>query len=424
MNKPKRSTPARMNIRSLDKIRDIYRKIYIYGMYTREEFIKSGSVSSPENYDKIIKQLRDLYFYNVDDCEKVVEADTENSGKHKRYKFRRNYFESPGEQLVAVYGLYAVSEASVSEIIRCLCAAHSSQTGITVSGLSLTCPVNDESAPSPEPRIRRRLDKLCEYGYLKKFGKYYQMKDALAELSDNELISLFYYASFCSGIGYPRVAAFFLRESIRRHIMIRGLNEPPEAFLFRDSTCAGILDEQVVMTLIDCCLRDSVISVKIKGVSHTLKPLKLRIDTKYGRWYLIALSESTPMIIRVSNITDINELEEKFDRVKAEKIADEKLKFCLLSNPGTNRPVTIRAELRFPNRYTREQFEREMLIGEITKGESNEFYTAMITDTSELKPFLRSYAGYLRILPSEENTLREEILSEYEEMLKNYESVQ
>ena len=424
MNKPKKSTLVRMNIRNLDKIRDIYRKIYIYGMYTREDFIKSGSVSSPESYDKIIKQFRDLYFYNVDDCEKAIEADTENSGKHKRYKFRRNYFESPGEQLVAVYGLYAVSDASVDEIIRCLCAAHSSQAGITVSGLSLTCPVKDESAPSPESRIRRRLDKLCEYGYLTKHGKYYQMKDALAELSDNELISLFYYASFCSGIGYPRVAAFFLRESIRRHIMMRGLNEPPEAFLFRDSTCAGILDEQVVMTLLDCCLRDSVISAKIKGVSHTLKPLKLRIDTKYGRWYLIALSESTPMIIRVSNITDINELEEKFDRVKAEKIADEKLKFCLLSNPATNRPVTIRAELRFPNRYTREQFEREMLIGEITKGESNEFYTAKVTDTSELKPFLRSYAGYLRILPSEEHTLREEILSEYEEMLKNYESVQ
>ena len=153
-------------------------------MYTREDFIKSGSVSSPENYDKIIRQLRDLYFYNVDDCEKAVEADTESSGKHKRYKFRRNYFESPGEQLVAVYGLYAVSEASVDEIIRCLCAAGSSQTGITVSGLSLTCPVNDESAPSPESRIRRRLDKLCEYGYLTKRGKYYKMKDMLAELSD------------------------------------------------------------------------------------------------------------------------------------------------------------------------------------------------------------------------------------------------
>ena len=205
---------------------------------------------------------------------------------------------------------------------------------------------------------------------------------------------------------------------------MRGLKEPPEAFLFRDSTCAGILDEQVVMTLLDCCLCSSIISAKIKGVSHTLKPLKLRIDTKYGRWYLIALSESTPLIIRVSNITDVNELEEKFDRVKAEEIACDKLKYCLLSNPETVSPVTISAELRFPNRYTREQFEREMLIGEITKGESNEFYTAKVTDTSELKPFLRSYAGYLRILPSEEHTLREEILSEYEEMLKNYESVQ
>ena len=424
MNKPRKSTFVRMNIRSLDKIRDIYRKIYIYGMYTRKDFIKSGSVSSPENYDKIIRQLRDLYFYNVDDCEKAVETDTESSGKHKRYKFRRNYFESPGEQLVAVYGLYAVSEASVDEIIRCLCAAGSSRTGITVSGLSLTCPVNDESAPSPEPRIRRRLDKLCEYDYLTKRGKYYKMKDTLAELSDNELISLFYYASFCSGIGYPRVAAFFLRESIRRHIMSRGLKEPPEAFLFRDSTCAGILDEQIVMTLLECCLHNSVISVKIKGVSHMLKPLKLRIDTKYGRWYLIALSESNTMLIRVSNITDIKELEEKFDREKAEEIACAKLKYCLLSNPETVLPVTIRAELKFPNRYTREQFEREMLIGEINKIESDEFYTAIVTDTSELKPFLRSYAGYLRILPSEEHTLREEIMSEYEEMLKNYESVQ
>ena len=65
-----------------------------------------------------------------------------------------------------------------------------------------------------------------------------------------------------------------------------------------------------------------------------------------------------------------------------------------------------------------------MLIGEINKIGSDEFYTAIVTDTGELKPFLRSYAGYLRVLPSEEHTLREELLSEYEEMLKNYESVQ
>ena len=155
-----------------------------------------------------------------------------------------------------------------------------------------------------------------------------------------------------------------------------------------------------------------------------LKPLKLRIDTKYGRWYLIALSESNTMLIRVSNITDIKELEEKFDREKAEEIACAKLKYCLLSNPETVLPVTIRAELKFPNRYTREQFEREMLIGEINKIGSDEFYTAKVADTGELKPFLRSYAGYLRVLPSEEHTLREELLSEYEEMLKNYESVQ
>lgn len=426
-----------MNLHDLDRIRRVYSRIFTYGIDTREDFINNETVSSPETYDKIIRLLRDLYYYDVDDCPKVIEADTDESGKYKRYKFKRDYFTDSGDLLSAAYGLSSISDRNIYDIIRCL-SDISCKGSDTVSNISKTFDCDDKYCDESKddgdnkPRIRRRLDNLREYGYMAKKSKSYHINDRLSKITDDDLIMLYYLASFFSGAGYPRVAAVFLRKTLLRYINFRGLNAPTDAFLFRDSICANIFDEQVVYILMECCSEHRRISAEINAKSFKLDPVYLKIDTKLGRWYLFALTDdNSPLIVRVSNMMKIKELPETFDYDKAETVINEKLKYCYISNPyatvsGTKLPVTVEAELRFDNKhiYMREQFEREILVGKIDVRDESEIYHAEIADVNELKPFLRSYAGYIKVLPSEEHNLDKELLNEYEEMLKNYESVQ
>lgn len=47
-----------------------------------------------------------------------------------------------------------------------------------------------------------------------------------------------------------------------------------------------------------------------------------------------------------------------------------------------------------------------------------------LNDPVEIKPFLRCYGAFLRIVPSEQHNLGEELREEYERMLEQYGSLQ
>lgn len=66
------------------------------------------------------------------------------------------------------------------------------------------------------------------------------------------------------------------------------------------------------------------------------------------------------------------------------------------------------------------QFEREMLIGYIEKRGETEYYCADVSDINDIKPFLRSYGAYVKVLPGEQHALNDDLKNEYERMLSQY----
>lgn len=411
----------RKDIRDFSQIRTILEHIYQYGFYTREDFIREELVGSPRVYDNIVRQLRDLYF--LDEGPSVLEE--AKRGKYKYYRFKRDYFGEAGERLTAPFGLFSIKDSAIEKLLYCLSLSASGK-GVDIAEAVAACwDENDEKYDGRDysPTIRRRLHSLSEAGYAVKREKRYWLNDVLQTLSDNELVQLYYLASFYAGAGFPRVTAAFLQRSLRRQMIFRGLPEPAQAFLFRDNTYGNIFDEEVVYQLLQCCKNHTEAELALPHQDETVnvKPVALRIDTRLGRWYLLAAQDAGP-VRKVSNIQKVQGSDSAFPYDQAAEELKTALKHNYISGKMCDAPILVEAELCFGNSPLRRQFEREILMGRIEERDGREYYVVELNDPYEMKPFLRCYGAFLRILPSGQHQLDVELREEYERMLEHYES--
>lgn len=406
---------GRKDIREFSQIRAVLEHIYRYGFYTREDFIKEKFVGSPRAYDNIVRQLRDLYFTDHDGSSVLEES---RRGKYKCYRFKRDYFSDAGEWLTAPFGLFSITDRAVENLLCCLSLSASGK-GVGVAGAVSACV--DRDGTDCSSTIRRRFGSLSEEGYVVKEGTRYRLNDVLQELSNDELIQFYYLASFYAGVGFPRAAAAFLQKSLRRQIIYRGLPEPAPAFLFRDNTYGNLFDEQLIYQLLQCCKdhTEAELGTPYRDEPQRVKPVALRIDTKLGRWYLLAGQDTGP-VRKLSRIQKVRRTKCAFPYKETAKRLKTALEHNYISGKTGDEPVLVEAELCFGGSPQRRQFEREMLLGRIEERDGREYYRVELSDPSEIKPFLRCYGAYLRILPSGRHRLGEELREEYERMLAQY----
>ena len=417
------------NIRTLSTIPHVLAHMYTYGFFTREDFVREGLVGSTRAYDNIIRRLRDLYFLDSTEPERAAVV-VRTDGKRRFYQFRRDYFNRSGRLMEAAFGLHSLSEDAAAILIICLSLA-ARPCGVTVAEAARTAFLKS-GTPEGENRtatVSRRLKSLLDAGYLRREGQRYFSPDSsgvLDNLSDEELTRLWYLASFYAGCGYPRVSAAFLRDALRRRLFFRGLPEPGEAFLFRDSPCGNMLDEPVVWDLERCRRLARKALISEKGRESTVLPVFLRPDKRYGRWYLMGVRDGEPTILRVSSIDEAQMLDETFSFPEARKLVEDAFRYNYISSRRSAQLVRVEAELFFgeDSAPVRQQFEREIIFGGIERRDGREFYCAEVSDPTELRPLLRAYGPWLRILPGEGHSLDREIREEYERMLRQYEPVQ
>ena len=438
--------PKRKNIRSLDALRGVLERIYLYGFYSRDDFLREKLVSSARFYDDVIRQLRDLYFLDEIGTGSGSGAnapvmEVASSGKFRRYRFRRDYFSGQQRNLRAVYGLYSIRPSEISILIYCLSLA-SSEKGTTVSEVVRAYELNhgedgsggtaqneiDRHISDRTSSVSRRFSQLQMDGYILPLGKSnkrFSDRYHLSSLSDRELLQLYSLAKFFGGAGFPRVSASFLADALLRMLRFRGLEEPPETFLFRGGAAGNTLDEQIVTQLIQYCRGGQNVRVTMKNdTAFEISPVFLRPDTRFGRWYLLCLRDRQPLMLRLSRIASVQKLNSGFDRQEAETHIRKAFGRSHVSGRLAEEPVRVEAQLFFDEPQIRRQFEREILFGQIEQRDGGEFYCAEVNDALELLPLLRAYGPWLRVLPGEGHDLPQRLRGEYERMLAHYGTVQ
>lgn len=382
-------------VREYNRIRRFLGHIYQYGFFSREDFARA-KVGSVKDYDYGAKLIRAIFPDSGD-------AALWQDGK-KYLRIQRDYARSGENRMTDSYMLHTMDEQEeLPELLYILSGLRPGPKTLDelCSLVELHC--RDEGA-SKYPTVRRRVLDLVKYGYVVKNKKLFSLApDPFERLSHRELEQLLEYVRFSGGVTYPRTAASFLRRTLEREMLRRGLTVVSEPSLrLRHSVNANVFDEEMVYKLLDLIREHRMAELEVNSGKVAVLPIALRADSRLGRWYVLTM-EDRPTLRRVSSILNVKPGEP----VSAEDWQESsRAVLDTFAHTGCSgamdfgKPVMVEAKLEF-GAYTgmRNQFAREIPMGEIVNREDGEYYVALVNDPNELLPLLRAFSPWLRVLP-------------------------
>ena len=388
------------------RIRRYLNLIYLYGFSSRKDFADANK-GSAKNYDAVLGILRQL-----------LDAPEDGKSKRSTHFFRRDYHRSGESPMSNAYLFHTMNYdremveylAILSRLGQGTARSKDLETAVELTGSG------GEKILDPKTSTKRR-NTLYSYGVIQNEGRLWRMeRDAADGLTDGQLLQLREYARFSAAVTFPRVAGSFLERTLNRKLYARGLEEAGEApFLLRHNSYHNCLDEELVYQLLPLMEERRYVLFD----DRRRLPLKIRVDTRLGRWYVLCKDQEGNACIEKITLTKELTGREAIPADEWQKHLEEvegAYEHSLCSHKLAD-PVTVRAELEFPaDSGIRRQFLREMPMGNV----EGECFAARMTDPVELKPFLRAYGPWLRLLPGEDG-LREMLGEDYRQMIRNLE---
>lgn len=380
------------------RFRQFLSNIYLYGFLSRDDFVNLGT-SGPDEYDTCTKLLRTAL--------PAIESGAVRQDKKKFLRFDRQYLASSERQLADSYLLHIIKDTELVNYLWILSVVSKNSKTQTQIHEGICRQLNGEEAYEVNPSTTNRwIQELYQYGLLQKSGKQYSLaQNRLKSLTANELQQLHDYISFCCEITHPRVAGSFLLRCVRRDLLAKGV--PMRSVLpvlLRHNRCSNIMDEDILYQLRDAIAKKSYVGCQINGRTKQILPIKLRVEARLGRWYLLYW-EGAPRIARLSNIEDLTITRthavdcSDWDAV-AKAVNEAFLSSGCSGNRSNRGPYLVKVRLLFGNNIgIMKQFRREMQMGRIISDGDGLLYVVKINDPVELVPFLRQYAPWIQILP-------------------------
>jgi predicted DNA-binding transcriptional regulator YafY len=162
--------------------------------------------------------------------------------------------------------------------------------------------------------------------------------------------------------------------------------------------------------------------------NRVLIPYKLRYDVRHGRFYLVSFTKRNKCFVsRLDRIENVELSNEIFDRNDFEVQYKDSMTYSWSSASMSceKAPETVKLEIVVTEpaeTYIIDRIRNEASNGFLEQIDKEHYhFTMQVNDSSEIIPWIRSYAGYVRVLESSE--LADKILNDWKEMLDNYGAV-
>lgn len=383
-------------IKKYDRMRQYLDLIYLYGCFDAKTLARINN-RSVKDYYAVMDMMRDVFWQEEDQQE----------GQQNNPRIVRKYANSAKNRMTDSYMMFSMDRVSLLLLyLRLLQELRQGETDVPKLQAHLdNLPV---FMGETGQNARNHLLEMEHYGYVTvSHAKYNLSPDKLCVLSNEMLLELYTYVCFAAGVTYPRVPGSFLRRTLERELRSRQLPIPEDSvFLLRNNSHRNVFDEEVVFRLLHMIQNQQ--TLLIDGREYL--PVKLRVDCRLGRWYLLAAGEYQGKLQPVMWAVSRLELPVPSNRanslrweaaVQAVELAYPENE-SLFSGRRTEKAVLVEAKLHFGEETGRqEQFRRELRIGSIESKEGCLFYRAYIRDPLELLPLLRAYAPWLEVLPGE-----------------------
>lgn len=409
-------------IKNFDKIRDYARDFLVYGYKCRSDYTrKSGR--SYDNERRRIESYLSVY----------VNWETSSRGK--------NLFISTNTADLSQNPLFSIWETrsfTTNDCLLhfCLFDILITQPGLTAQEASdllydryLSC---FDSHPMPDTMtVRNKLNEYAEIGLFKKQkqGKtlhYYINDSAFNQALPTIVSKLITPVHYFENITPAGVLGYFFR---------RDSGNNSELFSFRHLFTSHTLDDEILLKLLDAIQEKRMVQFETcssrspNQFRQTTLPLKVAINVKHGRRYLLAYNRRRKSFVsfRLDYIKNVKALEGSPDFEKRLDELQSRLAYTWGVFLGQQKQRLEQLEMilsidEITEDYVLTRLKREGKHGTVEKLADNTFaFRIEVTDTQEIVPWLRTFIGRIISIQGSNRRAIRQFITDIERMAAMYE---
>ena len=429
-------------IREYDKVRKIVKNWFLYGCYTKEEYMHKLGISA-RTYDLEVNRLAtyidERYFQDKRNNRKkemgfIYDKFQDDNYFFNTYKicaYTQKYMRIHFAILQVLYrekkkGTLSCSLVEIVNMINELDAANMDDDIMKDAS-------DMRIADTDSKEILRKLNDLLQLEVIETIEtdgkKRYRLADnPLDRFETDELKDIYYAAGVYASRSYCATPAMFLKEQIAYYLKHERRVEDAlsDICIYQYHFLQNILNDNIVYSIKEAIRRNCLIEIiKYKKEPLRFIPYKLMTEYWYGRQYVCGMEAGSrePHYIRIDHIQSIKILSEKFsEEVYSEKENVFEHTWCA-TIAGEKRKLV---EIDF---YTNEENDAEirgMLTADKRAGTVKEvepyhiFYYVEVADPMEMKPWIRKFGAAARVRKSTCHRIAEELEEEWKEALRKY----
>lgn len=415
-------------IRDYENIRRILREIYIYGCFTKDDYIEMGFSSRKVDKEqqrisaylpnKFIKKRRfnkkviQYCRYNISDSTKNYLAETYRNKSFTMLDLLSYFY------ILQILG--DGQERTLQEILE-------------------EMPFNNAEVEFTKDNLRVKLDELLENQFLQiqrsdRNVRYQVAEDIWEGFSNEELLELLTYLEFIKNVSPVEMPYYFLQRRLKLYLFserkIEADSKSP--FQFKHNHIFNSLDNNILIECLSAIQAKSSLIIEKDGGKEaiTALPIKVIHDSTYGRQYLMFYNVGRQMVngIRIDHIKKVQAGEpltkEELDMVEVNRGFDD---FCWNLSGINKDPQEIIVRFYFDEKkeaFILNRLTREGHNGIISRPEAGVYeYRISLRDPKEIIPWVRSFGERAQVISSGDFEIEKTIKADWEKAVNKYESL-
>ena len=412
-------------IRDYENIRPVLRDIYIFGCFSRDDFIRKGM--SGRKYDneqrRISSYLPDKFVRKRRVDKKVILYCSYDMGESARNYLAETYRNK------SFTALDIMSFFFIQQLLN-------ETEEMTAVELLDKLPALNHSVIFTKDNLRVKLDELVESRYItsRKDGRnvYYGLaSDIWSDFTNEELEDICIFLEFLKNVSPLEMPYYFLEQKLHLYLECeRGIHiRPKSTFAFKHSHLFNCLDNDILLGILKGCEKKTRMQIKLTTQKSTIiLPIYIIHDSTYGRQYLYCYDYlfEKQRLIRIDKVESVEMIEqtEPEDSLLCDDCFLEEC-WCT-SGVDENLKEVVIAFFFDEERedYILRRIQREGHSGTIEKINDGVYeYRIKLRDPNEMIPWIRSFGERAKVLLSEECNLDEIIAEDWKKAVEKYETI-
>ncbi|MGN1032900.1 MAG: helix-turn-helix transcriptional regulator [Intestinibacter sp.] len=418
-------------IREYERIRHILRDFYIFGCFTKADYINKRGVGESK-YDKEQKKIN-AYLPDGFIHKKTKNRNVIQFCKYNMFKDRENY-------IANTFRCKTFTDKDITSYFYILQFLNGGQPlGASELSEKLNNIKYGEVNNYDRKTIRPKLGELLTAGYITSDGhptrpKYSLKEDILKDFTNQEIEDMCIMLELVKNKEMLQAPFLFLQKKLELYLYYNREieNVDKDLFLHKHSHLFNVLDNEIVIEILRAIEQKSYIEVTLisgkQDKVFTVIPVKIIHDMIYGRQYLFGFSEFFDdfAVNRIDRIKKI-EIKEKVEDDKLSEILEKSSveeKLWCTSSLSNKEDTLVKIEFKFDEEeeyYILNRIKREGQNGKVTRLEQGRYlFEIEVKDPQEMIPWIRSFGERAKIIESGDFEIEERIVSDWRELLDKY----